>query len=91
MTDTLQNVKYNNGVSFQCFKDIIDQFDPECSQTEHASLYRLAWVLGNNTVNLNSFMKAAHARNFFIRNMKIEASYDAPKHLTSKIYNSNPA
>ena len=84
MKDTYQNVKYNNGVSFECLKSILDQFDPDWSLLEQASLYRLAWVLGNNWVNLESFMKAANERNYFIQNMKIEASYDVPKQLTSK-------
>ena len=76
MSETSQNVKYNNGVSFHCFKSIIEQFDPECPQLEVAALYRLAWIAGNNSVTLDSFLIAAHERNFFIRNMKVEGVYD---------------
>lgn len=83
MKDTLQNVKYNNGVSFHYFKQIIEQFDPDCSQTQTAALYRLAWMLGNNCVNLQSFMKSANAMNYFIKTINIETTYDVPKNLTS--------
>lgn len=66
---------YKDGISFFYFKNILEQFDPECPLLEVATLYRLAWVFGNNVVNLDSFLIAAHQRNFFIRNMKIDGVY----------------
>jgi hypothetical protein len=71
MRETLQ-FPYNNGLNFECFKSIMDQFDPELPQIEVGSLYRLSWILGNNSVTIDSFMRAAHERHFFVRNLKIE-------------------
>ncbi|CAI2366392.1 unnamed protein product [Moneuplotes crassus] len=79
---TFQSAKFSDGISFQHFKSILQQLDPDCSHTESASIYRLAWVLGNNCVNLRSFMKAANTRNYFVRNINIEASYDVPQSMT---------
>ena len=69
------SASYKDGLSFHYFKSIIEQFDPECPIIEVSTLYRFAWVAGNNVVNLDSFLLAAHERNFFIRNMKIDGVF----------------
>lgn len=58
------------GISFQSFKKVIEQFDPDALDIDIATMYRDAWTAGIGVVNFDSFFLVANERTFFLKSIR---------------------
>lgn len=61
----------NSTIPYQHFKDVVQQIQPDISQSDLAMLYRTSWMLGNGKVNFDTFFLAANETNFFVKCMQL--------------------
>jgi len=66
-----QGSNTKGSLSFYSFKKILEQFDPELTTIEIASLFREAWTAGNGVVNFDSFFLVANEKSFFLKTIRL--------------------
>lgn len=61
-------------LNFLEFREFVNLSFEKVTQLETCQLYRLAWNLGNGTVNFSSFLTAAYELKIFIKELQMENS-----------------
>ena len=67
---------YSSGnFTFQQFKEVLEQLQPDISDSDVAKMFRDTWMLGNGKVNYDSFILAANEGNFFLKCMLLRGNH----------------